>query len=234
MNQEQLIHYSDYPGREPTYVFVHGFTCNETDFVNQVEHFRGIGHRVITLDLPGHGLSIDYIPKDLTMKAMGRHVVTLLRHLEVKEAIMIGHSMGCMVVTEVALQAPDVVIGIVLIDGSRIARGDPEEAVATRRKVFEDEGFKKCMMNTFEPMFLPGSDETEKKRIIDRACTQPEHASIDILLSAVRWCAEDFESAYTELKVPVQVRSCYFLQKISAQCTPNSSFVFLLGNTIDS
>ena len=78
------------------------------------------------------------------------------------------------------------------------------------------------------------SDETEKKRIIDRACTQPEHASIDILLSAVRWCAEDFEPAYTELKVPVQVRSCYFLQKISAH-TPNSSFVlFLLGNTIDA
>ena len=95
MNQEQLIHYSDYPGLEPTYVFVHGFTCNETDFVNQVEHFRGIGHRVITLDLPGHGLSRDYIPKDLTMKAMGRHVVTLLHHLQVKEAIMIGHSMGC-------------------------------------------------------------------------------------------------------------------------------------------
>lgn len=212
MNQEQLIHYN-YPGFEPTYVFVHGFTCNETDFVNQVEHFHGIGHRVITLDLPGHGLSRDYIPKDLTMNAMGRHVVTLLRHLEVKDAIMIGHSMGCMVVTEVALQAPDVVIGIVLIDGSRSARGDSEEAVAIHRKVFEDEGFKKCMMDTFEPMFLPSSNEKEKKRIIDRACTQPEHASIDILLSAVRWCAEDFEPAYKELNVPVQVRSYYFLYK---------------------
>ena len=52
--------------------------------------------------------------------------------------------------------------------------------IATRRKVLDDEGFTRFMMNTFEPMFLPGSDETEKKRIIDRACTQPEHASIDI------------------------------------------------------
>ena len=162
--KQQLIHYSDYPGFEPAFVFVHGFTCDETDFVNQVKHFGGIGHRVITVDLPGHGRSMNYNPDNLTMKTMGSDVVTLLRYLRVKSAIVVGHSMGVMVATEIALQAPQVVIGIALIDGSRFAKGDPEDAVAAFNAIIKDVGFTRCMVNTFEPSFY--LDPTRRKRSV--------------------------------------------------------------------
>lgn len=130
--QQQLIHYTDYTGIEPAIVFVHGYTCDETDWVNQVRHFGAVGQRVITLDLPGHGKSMDCIDNNLIMKGMGRNVVTLLHHLQVTRAIVVGHSMGTIIATEIAVQSPDVVIGIALIDGSRFARGDPEEADLSR------------------------------------------------------------------------------------------------------
>jgi pimeloyl-ACP methyl ester carboxylesterase len=191
--QQKLIHYTDYTGIEPAIVFVHGYTCDETDWVNQVRHFGAVGQRVITLDLPGHGKSMDCIDNNLIMKGMGRNVVTLLHHLQVTRAIVVGHSMGTIIATEIAVQSPDVVIGIALIDGSRFARGDPEEAVAKTNAGFEQMGFTRCIENTFMSMFRPNSDKKEKKRIIDRACAQPEATSIKILSSAIRWCASDFE-----------------------------------------
>eukprot|EP00984_Skeletonema_dohrnii_P003534 scaffold1189_cov122-Skeletonema_dohrnii-CCMP3373.AAC.6 len=205
IKQQQLIHHTDYPGAEPAIVFVHGFTCDEADWAYQVKHFGVVGQRIITLDLPGHGKSMSCNTSTLTMKAMGSEVVTMLHHLRVKSTIVVGHSMGTIIATEIATQAPDMVIGVALIDGSRIAKGDPEEAVAKSNARFEQVGFTRCVTDIFEPMFLPGSDEKEKEHIIDRACAQPEYTSIKILSSAIRWCAADFEYKYSQLKVPVQV-----------------------------
>ena len=49
-------------------------------------------------------------------------------------------------------------------------------------------------------MFLPGSDEKEKK-----PCAQPEDTSIAILSSAIRWFAADVEYKCSHMKAPVQV-----------------------------
>ena len=150
---------------------------------------------------------MDCIPNNLTMQDMGRHAVTLLHHhqLQVTSVIVVGHSMGTMIATEIAIQALNVVIGIALIDGSRVARGNLEEAIAKSNAGFQQMGFAGCIENTFMPMFQPSSDEKEKKRIIDRAYAQPEAISIEKLSSAIRWCASDFECQYRQLKVPVQV-----------------------------
>ena len=38
-------------------VFIHGWCCDRTYFAPQVEHFAGLGHAVLALDLRGHGES---------------------------------------------------------------------------------------------------------------------------------------------------------------------------------
>jgi pimeloyl-ACP methyl ester carboxylesterase len=48
--QQLLIHCTNFPGIEPAIVLVHGYTCDETDWVNQVKHFGAVGQRVITLE----------------------------------------------------------------------------------------------------------------------------------------------------------------------------------------
>ena len=202
--QQQLIHYTEYPGAEPAIVFVHGFTCDETDWACQVKHFGVVGQRIITLDLPGHGKSMSCNTSTFTMKAMGSEVVTMLHHLQVKSTIVVGHSMGTMIAAEIATQAPNMVIGIALIDGSRIAKGNPEEAVASSNARFEQMAFTRCVTDIFEPMFLPGSDEKEKSTS-STAHVHSLNAHRSNLIICHRWCAEDFEYKYSQLKVPVQV-----------------------------
>jgi pimeloyl-ACP methyl ester carboxylesterase len=73
------------------------------------------GHRVVTLDLLGHGASDR--PRDMwrySMTEFGREVVALLDHLEVEQAVVMGTSLGANTTLEVASLAPERLRGMVV------------------------------------------------------------------------------------------------------------------------
>ena len=200
----QLIHYTDYSGVEPAIVLIHGFTCDVSDWDHQVKWCRDNGRRVITLDPRGHGQS-NYFKSASNMTTMGSDVATLLQHLSVRSAIIVGHSMGTRVATEVALQIPDVIVGVALVDGSRKARGDPSEAIADFLAKIGQIGLADYTQIMFDSMFLPGEDEVQKKCTMERARARPSDIGMDAILSLLRWDAVDFDRCYGRLDVPVQV-----------------------------
>lgn len=73
------------------------------------------GHRVLTLDLLGHGESDR--PADMwrySMTEFGREVVALLDHLDIDEAAVMGTSLGANTTLEVASLAPERLRGMVI------------------------------------------------------------------------------------------------------------------------
>src|ERR1700676_3504702 len=56
-----------------TIVFVHGWTCDESSWREQVPYFEK-NYRVITLDLPGHGKSGSPSKGPLTMDLFARSI----------------------------------------------------------------------------------------------------------------------------------------------------------------
>jgi pimeloyl-ACP methyl ester carboxylesterase len=73
------------------------------------------GHRIVTLDLLGHGRSDR--PRDMwrySMTEFGREVVALLDHLEAEEAVVMGTSLGANTTLEVASIAPERLRGMVI------------------------------------------------------------------------------------------------------------------------
>src|SRR5207302_680684 len=101
----------------PPLVFVHGFTCDHTDWRFQVSHFQ-TQRQVVACDLRGHG-STPGGPEDCTISHYGGDVAAMLAKLDLAKSILVGHSMGCRVVLEAARLDPDRVCAIVLIDGRR-------------------------------------------------------------------------------------------------------------------
>lgn len=76
-------------------------------------------YRVVHWHFRGHGRSGP--PRDrarLDIPALARDAVTLLDHLEIDEAVMLGHSMGTQVALETYRLVPDRVTGLILICGS--------------------------------------------------------------------------------------------------------------------
>jgi pimeloyl-ACP methyl ester carboxylesterase len=72
------------------------------------------GHRVVTMDLRGHGDS-DATFEAYDDVAAGTDVLALVRELGAGPAMLVGNSMGAGAVTWAAAEAPDLVAGLVLI-----------------------------------------------------------------------------------------------------------------------
>lgn len=108
----------------PPLVFVHGFACAHDDWQAQLDFFRA-RQCVAAFDLRGHGASPGD-PAQCDIETYGADVNALLHALELTPAILIGHSLGCRAVLQACSEAPQRVAGLVLVDGSRMATGDPQ------------------------------------------------------------------------------------------------------------
>jgi pimeloyl-ACP methyl ester carboxylesterase len=111
----QRLAYSSYgEGRRVT-VLLHGLLFSRYMHDALALALAERGHRVVTLDLLGHGESDR--PEDMwrySMTEFGREVVALLDHLELDEAVVMGTSLGANATLEVAALAPDRVRGMVI------------------------------------------------------------------------------------------------------------------------
>ena len=97
---------------EPLFVLIHGIGMGRKVFADLVTRLEGHG-RVWTMDLPGYGESPEP-PRTPTMERMADLVAALLRDRAESGAVVIGHSMGTQVATELAVRHPDLVRALVL------------------------------------------------------------------------------------------------------------------------
>ncbi|MGY0056312.1 alpha/beta fold hydrolase [Streptomyces sp. LZ34] len=99
-------------------VFIHGWTANRHRWDHQMAHFAP-HRRVIRLDLRGHGES-DGMPH--TVAELAGDVSALLDRLEVDRFVPVGHSMGGMIAQTLALDHPERIERMVLVNSiSRMA-----------------------------------------------------------------------------------------------------------------
>lgn len=110
------IHYTVTGTASKTVILVHGYTCDETTWTEQVPALAS-QYRVITLDLPGHGKSDS--PKDgkFSMDLFGRAVEAVRAEVKADRVVVAGHSMGTPVVLRYAHLYPSHVSALVFVDG---------------------------------------------------------------------------------------------------------------------
>jgi pimeloyl-ACP methyl ester carboxylesterase len=98
----------------PPFLLVHCWTCNHTFFAPQFEHFSA-KHRVISVDLRGHGES-DKPRQDYTVSGFADDLVWLSRQIGLEKPVVVGHSMGGNIALELAARYPDFPSAIVMVD----------------------------------------------------------------------------------------------------------------------
>jgi pimeloyl-ACP methyl ester carboxylesterase len=116
-----------------TIVFVHGWTCDESSWRNQVSFFEK-NYRVITLDLPGHGKSGSPSNGPLTMELFARSIEAVRVEAKAGKIVLVGHSMGTPVIREYARLYPANVAGMVPVDGALHLSGSPNAPNPARMK----------------------------------------------------------------------------------------------------
>jgi pimeloyl-ACP methyl ester carboxylesterase len=99
---------------EPTLVFVHGWAGDRSMWEGAMRALVAT-HRVIALDLPGHGES-GSDRNDWTVEVFGSDVVRLLEVLDLRQVVLVGHSAGGVVALVAAARAPERVVAVVGVD----------------------------------------------------------------------------------------------------------------------
>ncbi len=99
----------------PWLVLVHGW-CGSAEHWDTVAPELARDHRVLVVSHPGFGGMAEPPKSGQTIAAMGAAVAHLLAHLDIRDGILIGHSMGGPISTEIAIAAPDRVAGVLGLD----------------------------------------------------------------------------------------------------------------------
>lgn len=122
------VHYRDQGAQAgPALVLVHGFSASLHTWEPWVARL-GRTYRVVTLDLPGHGLT--QAPRGYEASITGyRDIVeAVTQHLGIQRFALAGSSMGGEVAWNYALAHPDRLEALILVD----AAGWPGDRAATR------------------------------------------------------------------------------------------------------
>lgn len=99
-------------------VLIHGLGNNYKSWTYVLENFDYTRNQVIAMDLLGFGDADKPTDCDYTTIDHANAVIVTLDQLGIKNALVSGHSMGCLVAAEVARQRPDIAKSLVLL-------GDP-------------------------------------------------------------------------------------------------------------
>jgi pimeloyl-ACP methyl ester carboxylesterase len=127
--------------RLPCVVFVHGAEHDHSVWVLQSRYLAHHGHGVLAVDLPAHGRSEP--PPLPSVEAIADWVVALLDAAGVRQATLVGHSMGSLVALDCAARHPARVARIALIGSAFPMRVSAELLAATR----DDEPLAQDMVN---------------------------------------------------------------------------------------
>jgi pimeloyl-ACP methyl ester carboxylesterase len=110
----RTIHYT-VQGSGPAIVLVHGFG-GSTGAWKKLTGYLTPQYTVYALDLPGFGLSDKSADASYALPAQADIVCALIRKLGLEQTVLIGHSMGGVIVADAQAKLPGTVKGVVMIE----------------------------------------------------------------------------------------------------------------------
>jgi pimeloyl-ACP methyl ester carboxylesterase len=184
----------------PALVFIHGWSCDRSYWKEQLEPFSK-RFRVVAIDLAGHGES-GLERKAWTIEAFGGDVAAVVEQLGLQRIILIGHSMGGVVITEAARRLPSRVAGLIMVDSYRkLGPGFSPEQVQAFVAPFR-ENFVEKTRTFVRSMFLPNSDSALVEQIVADMSSAPPAVALPAMEHALGYSRE-MSQVLKELKLPV-------------------------------
>lgn len=160
-----------------TVILVHGYTCDETSWSEQVPALAK-EYRVVTLDLPGHGKSDS--PKDgkFSMDLFARAIEAVRAEAKAERIVLVGHSMGTPVVLRYAHLYPQHTVALVFVDG--LMAFSPEQAAARSNEgaAMGGPNGRTARENMIHRFFVPGTTPAVQAKVMNMMLGAPEATAV--------------------------------------------------------
>jgi pimeloyl-ACP methyl ester carboxylesterase len=193
------IHYAVQGKGDPALVFIHCWSCDRHLWDSQVAEFSK-NHRVVTIDLPGHGES-GQGRKNWSIEGFGDDVKTVVTKLDLKRVVLVGSSMGGPIALEAARRMPDRVVGIVPVDTLQNVEDKlpPDQLEGVLNQLRADyKGGTAALLNQY--FFAPGTPAAVKTRVINETASRPPDLALAILKAVFSY---DAAPGLRGVKVPI-------------------------------
>lgn len=183
-NDLKIAYYSCGKG-DTTLLFVHGWCINKEYWQPQVNYFCP-KYKVVTIDLPGFGQS-GKNRTDWNFDEYTEDIKAVVEQLQLKNVILIGHSMSGDILLNVSNKYPSMVAGIVGIDNLH-EPGSP--ITPEQQKGYNDffdklsAGFDSTVNNYMKTsLFQPTTDTAVVNRVMNNVFTADSSIAIQVLKS---------------------------------------------------
>jgi pimeloyl-ACP methyl ester carboxylesterase len=161
-----------------TFVLIHGAWHSSWCWEKVVSPLENLGHKVITVDLPGSKPDDKTPLEEITLKSYTDHVVKIVKEQDEK-VILVGHSLGGLIISQTAEYIPDKIKGLVYLTAFLLRNGEnmnqytesDKESIASLEFIEEGKGVLVQLDNIFEA-FYHNCDPEEIKNVISRLVPQ--------------------------------------------------------------
>jgi pimeloyl-ACP methyl ester carboxylesterase len=180
-------------------VFLHGWGGDREYWKHQVEAFAA-DYRVVAIDQAGHGAS-GKDRKAWTADGLAGDVAAVVKALELKRVILVGHSMGGPIALLAAKRMPGTVVAVIGVDTLQNAEFQLPEEV--RKPIFDglEKDFKGTVRTMFDGALPEKADAGVKKWLQAKAEGQDPKMGIAIIRDVF---GLDTKKLLKEAKVPVR------------------------------
>lgn len=156
------ISFSD-EGKGTAIVFIHGFLENSTMWKNIIPAFVN-NNRIITVDILGHGKT-DCLGYVHSMELFAEAIEAVLKHLKIKEYILVGHSLGGYISMALAKKNPNKIKGLCLLNSTSNADSEELKIRRIRANKMAQNNFENLVKMSFSNLFSLESRTTFKEEI---------------------------------------------------------------------
>jgi pimeloyl-ACP methyl ester carboxylesterase len=163
---------------EPPLVLVHGIACHRGFMAPQLHRF-GAEHRVVAVDLRGHGDS-DAPVQRYTIDTLADDVGWMCEQLGLVAPVVVGHSLGGIVALALAASRPELMAGAVMIDSVLLPAPGRREFVRTLVDDLRGPDGEQVLRAYFATFFGPHADPAQCAWILDQAARTPSHVTSSI------------------------------------------------------
>jgi len=173
----QLFYETTEGGGTPI-VLIHGWCCDHTYFAPQFEHFAGLGHTLLSVDLRGHGMS-DKPDCDYTMRLFADDVAWMCGELGIAKPVLVGHSMGGIVAFELAGRYPGLPSALAMLDAAVALPAAARARIEPFLQSLGGPDYRAALGDyVASALFLPTDDAGLEARILAAMEQTPRHVMI--------------------------------------------------------